>query len=193
MDYNMRIGIFGGTFNPVHKGHLFLADQAKKHLDLNKVIFVPAYTPPHKPPEGIIDADKRCHMLKLALSGSRYSGVSRYEVDRKRKVYSIDTIRYFKRISPKHAKLFFLLGADSLKSLSLWKDLNKIFELCELIVFSRPGFSLKTPENRIKTVYIDALDMSSSGVRDAIKNNYSIRELVPKTVADYIKRNKLYR
>jgi nicotinate-nucleotide adenylyltransferase len=189
----MRIGIFGGTFNPVHKGHLFLADQAKKHLDLNKIIFVPAYTPPHKPPEGIIDADKRYHMLKLALSGRQHLGVSRYEIDRKSKVYSIDTIRYFKRISSKHAQLFFLVGADALEGLNLWKDLNKIFELCELIVFSRPGFSLKTPENRIRAVCIDALDISSTSVRDAIKNNYSIKGLVSKAVADYIKRNKLYR
>ncbi len=189
----MRIGIFGGTFNPVHKGHLFLADQAKKRLDLNKIIFVPAYTPPHKPPEGIIDADKRYHMVKLAVSGRRHLGVSRYEIDRKSKVYSIDTIRYFKRIFPKHAQLFFLLGADALKGLNLWKNLNKIFELCELIVFSRPGFSLKTPENRIRVIGINALDISSTGIRDAIKNNDSIMRLVPRPVADYIKRKKLYR
>jgi nicotinate-nucleotide adenylyltransferase len=189
----MRIGIFGGTFNPVHKGHLFLAGQAKKSLDLNEIIFVPAYTPPHKPPEGIIDADKRHHMVKLAVSDKQYLSVSRYEIDRKSKVYSIDTIRHFKRIFPKHAQLFFLLGADALSGLNLWKDLDKIFKLCELIVFSRPGFNLKTTESRIKVVGINALDVSSTSVRDAIKNNYSIRGLVPKAVADYIKRKRLYR
>jgi nicotinate-nucleotide adenylyltransferase len=189
----MRIAIFGGTFNPIHKGHVFLAKQAKNKLKLNKIIFVPAYIPPHKKSEGIIRADKRFRMIKLALSGKPYFDVSRYEIDRKKKVYSVETIRHFKKVFPKDTQLFFLIGADSLKGLDKWKDSKKLFNLCKFVVFSRPGFkwSKKTPG--IKAIEIDALDISSTQVRSFIKQGKLIRSLVPKPVADYIHLKRFYR
>jgi nicotinate-nucleotide adenylyltransferase len=191
----MRIAIFGGTFNPIHKGHILLARQAKKSQKLDKIIFVPAYIPPHKKSKGIISADKRFRMIQLALSGKPYLDVSRYEIDRKKKVYSIETIRHFRRVFPKDTRLFFLIGADSLKGLNQWKDLKKLFNLCEFVVFSRPGFNLSgfrlKPD--IKTVEINALDISSTVIRQRIKKGKSISGLVPKPVADYIRRKGLYK
>ena len=189
----MRIAIFGGTFNPIHKGHIFLANQAKKSLQLDKVIFIPAYIPPHKKSDGIISSDKRFSMIRLAVWGNPYFGVSRYEIDRKEKVYSVETVRHFKSVLPKDTKLFFLIGADSLKGLDKWKDSKKLFNLCEFAVFSRPGFSLGKETQGIRAMKIDALDISSTQVRELIKQGKSIRALVPQTVAAYIKRRGLYK
>jgi nicotinate-nucleotide adenylyltransferase len=190
----MRIAIFGGTFNPIHKGHIFLARQAKKTLELDKVIFVPSYLPPHKSAQGIIDADDRCRMIELAISGNPDFGVSRHEIDKQKTAYSVDTIRYFKGYFPKDTQLFFIIGADSLEGLDRWRDADKIFDLCEFIAFSRPGFRLTKRKNRgPRGIEINALGVSSTQVRERVKNNVSIKGLVPKPVADYIKRRRLYK
>jgi nicotinate-nucleotide adenylyltransferase len=191
--YSMKIGILGGTFNPLHKGHLFLARSAKKALGLDKVIFVPAYVPPHKNSAGIIHAEKRFYMIRLAISGEPDFAVSRYEIDKKKRVYSVDTISYFKRKFPKKTQLFFLAGADSLNSLSLWKDIDTLLNLCEFVVFSRPGSSLKIKQKKISSIQIKALDISSTQVRMLVKNNNSIKRLVPVPVERYIKKKGLYR
>jgi len=189
----MRIAIFGGTFNPIHKGHIFLATQAKKTLKLNKVVFVPAYIPPHKSSQGIMDADERFHMIELAISGKPSFTVSHYEINKKKKVYSVETAEHFKKVFPKSTQLFFLTGADSLKGLDKWKDADKLFGLCEFVVFSRPGFGLGTKEPCIRAIEMAALDISSTHVRECIKKDRSIIGLVPKPVADYIRRKRLYR
>jgi nicotinate-nucleotide adenylyltransferase len=189
----MNIAIFGGTFNPIHKGHLFLAEQAEKILGLNKVIFVPAYIPPHKSCSDIISAAERFHMIKLAISGRKSFSVSCLEIEKRKKIYSVDTVRYFKKKFPNHTRLFFLIGADQLKGLSSWKDADKLIGLCEFVVFSRPGFSLKENPHDIKVARIEELDISSTQVRDRIKNNKSIKRFVPKSVADYIMSNNLYK
>ena len=189
----MRIAIFGGTFNPIHKGHIFLANQAKKSLQLDKVVFVPAYIPPHKKSDGIISSDKRFSMIRLAVWGKPYFGVSRYEIDRKEKVYSVETAKHFKSVLPKDTELFFLIGADSLKGLDKWKDSRKLFNLCEFAVFSRPGVNLGKKTQGIRAIEIDALDISSTQVRELIKQGKSINGLVPRPVADYIMRRGLYR
>jgi nicotinate-nucleotide adenylyltransferase len=189
----MRIAIFGGTFNPIHKGHIFLANQAKKSLELDKVVFVPAYIPPHKKSDGIISSDKRFSMIRLAVWGKPYFEVSRYEIDRKERVYSVETVKHFKSVLPKGTELFFLIGADSLKGLDKWRDSKKLFNLCEFVVFSRPGFNLGRKTQGIRAVKIDALDVSSTQVRELIKQGKSISGLVPKPVAAYIMRKHLYR
>jgi len=170
-----------------------LAKQATNTLKLNKVVFVPAYIPPHKSSQGIMDADKRFHMIELAISGKANFSVSRYEIDIKKKVYSVDTATHFKKFFPKNTQLFFLAGADSLKGLGQWKDSDKLIDICEFVVFSRPGFELDTKTPRIKTIKMAALDISSTHVRECIKKDKSITGLVPKTVADYIKSKNLYR
>ena len=189
----MRIAIFGGTFNPIHKGHMCLAKQAKKALKLDKIVFVPAYIPPHKSSQGVIGADKRFHMIELAISGKPDFSVSRYEINKKKKVYSVETVAYFKKVFPKNTQLFFLAGADSLKGLSRWKKSDRLIGLCEFVAFSRPGFELDTKTPRIKTINMTALDISSTCVRECIKKDKSITGLVPKAVADYIKQKSLYR
>ena len=190
----MHIAIFGGTFNPIHKGHMCLAKQAKKTLKLDKIVFVPAYIPPHKSSQGIIGADKRFHMIELAISGKPDFSVSRCEISKKKKVYSVDTVAHFKKAFPKNTQLFFLAGADSLKGLNWWKESDRLIGLCEFVAFSRPGFELDTKKTpRIKAIKMAALDISSTGVRERIKEDRSIAGLVPKAVADYIKQKSLYR
>jgi nicotinate-nucleotide adenylyltransferase len=191
----MRIAIFGGTFNPIHKGHMFLARQAKRALNLDKIIFVPAYIPPHKKSNDIIDARQRLRMIELAISGRACFDISKYEIDKKEKVYSIQTVRHFKRFFPRGTELFFLIGADSLKGLDKWKESHKLFDLCEFAVFSRPGFKLSGFQSKfcISKIKIDALDISSTQVREFINQGKSISRLVPKPVKDYINRKGLYR
>jgi len=189
----MRVAIFGGTFNPVHKGHIFLAVQAKRILKLDKVIFVPARIPPHKVPAGIINPAKRFHMIRLAVSGKKGFNVSRYELDKKGKAYSIDTVRYFRKILPKRTRLYFLTGADVINGLDAWKESEKLFTLCDFVIFSRPGFRLGPKESGFKTLDINALDVSSTMIRGLILENRPINGLVPGPVEAYIAREGLYR
>ena len=156
----MRIGIFGGTFNPVHNGHLALCKESKQRLKLEKIIFVPAYIPPHKDSKGIIDAEERYQMLELAIGQEEGFEISRYEIDRKEKVYSINTIAHFKALYSDSAELFFLTGSDSLKGLKSWKDIDKLLKLCRFAVFSRPGF-----EEDVAPSFVERIDMKPSWQR----------------------------
>ena len=189
----MRIGLFGGTFNPVHNGHITLARTAITELKLDKVIFIPAYIPVHKDSVGIIDAEDRLRMIELAIETSAGYEISRYEIDEKDKVYTVLTLRHFKDIYPKEAEIFFLTGADSLAELDTWKDLDKIFKLCKFVVFSRPGFSKDNSKQEVEIMDMDEVDISSSQIRERVSKDIPIDNLVPVQVANYINENNLYK
>ncbi|MCK4422630.1 MAG: nicotinate-nucleotide adenylyltransferase, partial [Candidatus Omnitrophica bacterium] len=126
----MKIGILGGTFNPVHLGHLILAQECQQKLKLDKVVFIPAKIPPHKTRRMIIDAGDRYQMLKLALRGNSCFEVSRIELDRQgSKSYSVDTLSLLKKKWGDEVNLFFITGADALAELHSWKDMDKIFKI----------------------------------------------------------------
>lgn len=189
----MRIGILGGTFNPIHLGHLVLAEEAKEKLGLDKVIFVPAYIPPHKKDEEIAQAADRSKMVKLATEDNPSFEVSPFEIDAKTTSYSVETLREFKRIYGEDTKLFFITGADSLGELFSWKELDEIFKLSQFIVANRPGYNVANVPKEIEVVTITPLEISSSQIRRKIKENKSIRYLVPERVREYVVAKGLYK
>ncbi|MGD0335646.1 MAG: nicotinate-nucleotide adenylyltransferase [Candidatus Omnitrophota bacterium] len=188
----MKIGILGGTFNPVHTGHLILAEEAREKLGLDKVIFVPAFLPPHKDNGDITSAADRLKMVKLAIKDNRYFSFSDTEIKRAGRSYTIDTIRQLKE-KYTDDELYFVIGSDLLKYLEEWKDLNQILEMVRFIVATRPGYPLDKIPSYIKTMAIRAVDISAFEIREAIKENKSFRYLVPDGVYKYITKKGLYK
>lgn len=188
----MRIGILGGTFNPVHIGHLILAEEVREKIKLDKVIFVPTYLPPHKDNSEIAPASARMAMVKLAIKGNRYFLASDMEIKRDGRSYTIDTLKEFKSIYPQD-ELYFIIGSDLLKYLDDWKDLDEIIKMVKFIVATRPGYPLEKIPSHISTIPIRAVDISGFEIRKAIKENKSFRYLVPESVLKYIDKKRLYR
>ena len=188
----MKIGILGGTFNPIHIGHLILAEEAREKLGLDRVIFVPTYLPPHKGNSDIAPARERLAMVKIAISANKYFLVSDIEIKRNGRSYTIDTIKEFKKRYPGD-ELYFIIGSDLLKYLDEWKDLNEIIKMVEFIVATRPGYALEKIPSYIKTLPIRAVDVSAYEIRECIKENKSFRYLVPEGVFNYINKKGLYK
>jgi nicotinate-nucleotide adenylyltransferase len=189
----MRIGILGGTFNPIHIGHLILAEEAYHKLKLDKLIFVPAFVPPHKAAEVIIDPKHRLKMVKLAIEDNPSFDISTIEVDARKKSYSIDTLKEFRSRFGQDSQLFFITGSDSLKDLFSWKDVNDIFKISKFIVASRPGYPFKEVPKEVETVVITPIEVSSEDIRKRLKEGRSIRYLVPEKVRQYILEQGLYK
>jgi nicotinate-nucleotide adenylyltransferase len=187
----MKIGILGGTFNPIHIGHLILAEEAREKLGLGRVIFVPAYLPPHKDNSDIAAASLRLAMVKLAICQNKYFSVSSIEIKRDGRSYTIDTVKEFKKIYPGD-DLYFIIGSDLLKYLDEWKDVNEIIKMVNFIVATRPGHALEKIPSYIKTMPIRAVDISGFQIRRCIRENKSFRYLVPEAVYKYIIKKKLY-
>ena len=187
----MKTGILGGTFNPIHIGHLILAEEAREKLGLDRIIFVPAYLPPHKDNADIAPASARLTMVGLAIKGNKYFSVSNAEIKRDGRSFTIDTIKEFKKIYPQD-ELYFIIGSDLLTYLAEWKDLDEIIKLVKFITVTRPGYPLEKIPLYISTVAIRAVDVSGFQIRSRVKGNRSFRYLVPDAVHRYIIRNKLY-
>ena len=188
----MKIGILGGTFNPVHIGHLILAEEAREKLGLDKIIFVPVNLPPHKDSQDIADAASRLRMLKLAVKANKYFGVSDVEIKRKGCSYTIDTIRIFKNKFPRD-QFYFIIGSDLLKYLDEWKDLEEISKLVKFVTAARPGYPLENIPPHFETLEIRAVDVSGFQVRQRIKENKSFRYIVSEAVFDFINKKRLYK
>lgn len=188
----MKIGILGGTFNPIHIGHLILAEETREKLKLDKVIFVPAYLPPHKDNSVIAQAVVRLAMVRLAIRANKYFLASDIEIKRSGRSYTIDTLVEFKKEYPKD-ELYFIIGSDLLTYLDEWKELLEIIKMVKFIVATRPGYPLEKIPSYISTVAIRAVDISGFEIRRAIREDKSFRYLVPEVVFNYINRNKLYR
>lgn len=190
----MRLGILGGTFDPIHLGHLILAQEAFERFKLDRVVFVPAYIPPHKKRKHITTASNRLKMVALAIKGNKRFGVSTFEVDAGGRSYTVDTLRHFKKAIGSRDRLYFIAGSDSLDALSKWKDIEEIFSLSRFIVAARPDYDIKKSsyEGSIITMPIPAIGVSSSLIRAKAARGGSIDYLVPQNVADYIRKRKLY-
>ena len=154
----MNIGLLGGTFNPVHIGHLILAEEAREKLKLDKIIFIPTALPPHKDNLDIAPADKRLKMLKLAISGNKYFAVSDIEIKRQGRYYTIDTLNELKRKYSRD-ELYFIIGSDLLKYLNEWKDLHEIIKMVKFVCARRPGYPLEQIPTYIKTMAIRSVDV----------------------------------
>ncbi|MGD9014828.1 MAG: nicotinate-nucleotide adenylyltransferase [Candidatus Omnitrophota bacterium] len=188
----MKIGILGGTFNPIHMGHLIMAEEVLQKIGLAKVIFVPTNRPPHKDDGEIIPAAFRLKMLKLAISGNPHFSVSDIEIRRGNLSYTIDTIKELNKIYQGN-ELNFIIGSDLFKYLNEWKDLKEIITLVKFIVATRPGYPLENLPDYMTTITIRAVDISAFQIRQCIKQNRSFRYLVPEAVWHYILKKRLYK
>ena len=190
----MKLGIFGGTFNPIHMGHLLIADAAAEALELDRVIFIPAATPPHKRPPVLAEARHRLRMVKLAIHGNPRFGCSDMEMRRGGPSYSVETLRQLHHAMPR-AKFYFLIGTDSLNELHTWREASELARLCEFICVARPGEQMARP--RLRGVCVHRLpghpaDISSSDIRDRLARGASVHYLVPDAVRRYIEKTGLY-
>jgi nicotinate-nucleotide adenylyltransferase len=192
------LGVLGGSFDPIHKGHLVAASAVAKALHLDRVLFVPAGNQWQKTQlEGYVptSAEHRLEMTRLAIAGNPMFGISSIDVDRGTRTYTVDTLSELKKLYP-HAELFFILGADAVAGIETWKDSAKLFDLATFVAVSRPGYSLSVPAkyaDRIEQISIDALDISSTASRDLIAAGKSLESAVPAGVITYIKENNLYK
>jgi nicotinate-nucleotide adenylyltransferase len=198
----MRLGIFGGTFDPVHYGHLLLGETCRQELQLDEVRWIPAGNPPHKGDTSITDAHARADMLHLALSGYPEHVIDRREIRRTGPSWTVDTLAEF-ATEFSGAELFFLMGADSLRDFSTWKDPDRITTLATVVGVNRPGQPL--PESaqvvrwvgdelagRIKILRMPGTDISATDLRRRVREGKELRFLTPRAVDVFIRQHRLY-
>lgn len=200
----MKIGVFGGSFDPIHLGHLILAENCREQIGLNQVLFMPCAMSPHKR-DGAHGSDRqRLEMLDLAIGGHRDFVRSDMEIKRGGVSYTVDTLQALKVQNPEN-EWFFLMGADSLESFSSWREPEEILRLARPIIVGRPGsepvdLSLLEPlssvgyVDSIKELHVESplIDISSTKIREQVSANKSIRFLVPRSVEKYIETQKMY-
>lgn len=196
-----KIAVLGGTFNPIHNGHLNLALNAKKKLYLDKVFFVPTNISPHKDNEIILDAKTRLEMCGLAIQDYPYFEVSDIEILRQGISYTYQTLSVFKKNFP-YDKIFLIVGADMFMTLELWKNAEKIFKLSAICTVTRGAYDIEKLNDHAKIlksfgaeIYIlniTECNISSTEVRDRVLKKQKISDLVPTRVEEYILKNKLY-
>ncbi len=196
MTRSKKIGVLGGTFDPIHNGHLVLAEQVREKLKLDRVVFIPCFSPPHKTKRKLSPAKDRFRMTELAVQDNSAFLVSDMELKRKGLSYTVDTLRQLRRAYPESG-IYFLTGSDVLDEIHTWKDPEGIYKLAKMVIATRPGFDHFDPEDhfarRSIIVPITRVDVSASQIRRRVKRGKSIRYLVPPKVEEYIKRKKLYR
>lgn len=199
----MKLGIFGGTFDPVHFGHLILAERCREELGLDEVWFVPAPSPPHKDDAGITPANQRAEMLEFAVSGCPYLAVSRIEFDREGPSYTVETLQQLADEGVDR-ELFLLIGADSLRDLGSWREPERIASLATIVAVNRGGMVLLSDDelkeslgesvaSRVVTVQMPPVAISASEIRQRVREEKTIRFLTPRAVEAYIRENALYR
>jgi nicotinate-nucleotide adenylyltransferase len=214
----MKWGLLGGTFDPIHNGHLRCAEEVLEIFDLNRIIFVPAARPPHKIDGAITSFNHREQMIKLAIEGNPVFTFSDVEKQREERSYSVETVDYILKKYMKDLKLYFILGQDAFHAIHSWKDWQRLLLLCNFVVMTRPGYEdrgldgilpadfasqfkyddsvkgLRGPTGHV--IYfrgVTFLDISSSNIRQRAREGRSIKYLVPETVRHYIMKNSLYR
>lgn len=199
-----RLGIMGGTFDPIHLGHLVTAEAARSEFNLDKVVFVPSGMPPHKKISQISQKEQRYLMTVLATSANPYFEVSRTEIEREGHSYAIDTVNYFQSIMRKSCEVFFITGADAILEIVTWKDVEELIEKCTFIAATRPGFNLNILRNKLLNrltevhmkkiipLEVPAMAISSTDIRERVRKGRSIRYLLPEAVENYIIKNDLY-
>jgi nicotinate-nucleotide adenylyltransferase len=212
------IGLFGGTFNPIHLGHLRSAEEIRDRFELDRLIFIPSSYPPHKEKEGMIAAPLRLEMVRRAISDNPRFSLSLVELERPGKSYSIETIEHFRRQFGRESHLFFILGLDAFLEINTWREYRALFGLCHFVVMTRPGFEKKFSSEHLPVelagdfcydtredgfahvsgffVYpreITALDISSTRIRRDLQKGRSVKYLLPGPVEEYIHQNHLYR
>lgn len=198
-----KIGISGGTFDPLHFGHLIIAEEIRESFGLDKVIFIPTGLPPHKDISKVTSAMHRFNMVDIGVKSNPFFEVSSIEIDRPGYTYAIDTLKQLKTRYGDKTNLYFITGADVISGLLTWKDYEEIFKLCEFIAVMRPGFKrtrIFEDVEKMRIKYGAAIQLSeapligisSTIIRNKVKEKKSIKYLVPEPIEDYIYKNGLY-
>jgi len=214
----MKWGLLGGTFDPIHTGHLRCAEEVLEIFDLNRIIFVPASKPPHKIDAAITSFHHREQMIMQAIEGNQVFSFSDVEKRREDTSYSVETVEYILKKYMENLKLYFILGQDAFHAIQTWKDWQRLLLLCNFVVMTRPGYEDRGLEGILpadfasRFTYDDTvkgfrgptghviffrgvtfLDISSSDIRQRVREGKSIKYLVPETVRHYIVKNSLYK
>ena len=197
------IAIMGGTFDPIHYGHLATAEAVRYAFGIEKVVFIPAGCPAHKEQEKVSQKEHRYQMTVLATASNPNFEVSRMELDRPGVTYSVDTVAQIRQVCGEDTKLYFITGADAVHDLDTWKTPERLITLCEFIAVTRPGYQKKdlaAEVGQIQTLYpgkihyfeVPALEISSSDIRSRIRKGMPVKYLLPETVEEYIQNHHLY-
>jgi len=213
-----KVGLFGGTFDPVHYGHLRAAEEIRQILDLAKIYFIPTAIPPHKEESNITAAKDRLRMLRLAIEENEYLDILEFELERKTPSYTVATLEHLTQAHP-DLEFYFILGNELFNQIESWKDYRRLFELCSFAVITRPGFSdvdsNKIPlalkddfryYNKVENVIsytnnnsrnivfteIRGIEISSTDIRNSVRSKKSIKYLIPDKVEKFIITKKLY-
>ncbi len=217
----MKLGLYGGAFNPIHRCHLLVAETAHCRLGLDRVLFIPTGDPPHKPPSEFIPAAHRLEMVRLAIAPHPHFQVSEIETQRPAKSYTIDTVRELLTIHPAGTRFIFIIGLDAFTDIASWREPERLLELCEFAVVSRPGFLFKsleslpilgikdaTPLTRLDAGKVEEIRLkcgaslwglpippctvSAQDIRKRIKHRQTLENLLPAGVESYILRHNLF-
>ncbi|MDD3653827.1 MAG: nicotinate-nucleotide adenylyltransferase [Desulfotomaculaceae bacterium] len=203
LNHVSKIGIMGGTFDPIHYGHLVSAEGARDEVGLDQVIFVPTGRPPHKSNYNITNSQDRYLMTVLATASNHYFHASSMEVDRPGFSYTIDTVQSVVEMYP-GAQIYFITGADAVLDILTWKSVEQLLSLCYIIAVTRPSYQLDKlwdrlghilhcPKRRIISMEVPALAISSTDIRRRVREGMTIKYLLPEPVEDYIAKHKLYK
>ena len=196
-----KLGIMGGTFNPIHYAHLLSSNYILEKYNLDKIVFIPTGEPPHKKDLNIASAEHRYNMVKLAIEDNQNFFISNIELERKGTTYTIDTLKELKSVCEENVRFYFITGTDTINQIHSWKNIDEVFNLCEFIVATRPKYIIDDNAKKIIEKYKDKiyfcvipeLDISSTTIRKMIRQEKSITYLLPKNVEEYIKNNNLYK
>jgi nicotinate-nucleotide adenylyltransferase len=197
----MRVGVLGGTFDPIHIGHLVAAEEVRAQLRLDRVIFVPAGLPPHKLSDDISSVDHRLAMVKLAIASNPYFTISRVDIDRFGPCYTVDTLQLLRDELGSDVELYFIMGSDSLADLPTWYQPQRLIRLCRLAVVERPGYQVDMEElervlpgitSRVHFINSPPLGISSTDIQRRVREGLPIKYQVPEAVEEYIYKHELY-
>ncbi len=186
-----RIALFGGTFDPVHIGHLLMARTAQEEMGFDKIIFIPSCVPPHKRSSTLFSVEDRIAMVRLAVAYNSSFEVSDFEVKKGGRSYSVDTVRHFRDLYPSDVKLYFIVGGDAINQIHTWKDIDQIKRLCAFVSVNRPGYSRGLAKFKYHSISMHGIDMSSTEIRKRLQQGKSIQYLVPESVLGYIREHRL--
>ncbi len=199
----LKIGICGGTFDPIHTGHLAVAELVRNEFNLDRVLFIPSGMPPHKELKKVTPSLHRLNMVKAAVKSNPYFEAAAIEVERSGFTYTVDTLKELHGMYPAGTEFFYIIGADVVRDLLTWRNAEEVFTLTNFIALMRPGFSDEAFQMKINELVdnykvnifrfeIPLFDISSTYIRDRIKSGRSIKYLVKEEVEEYIYGNGLY-
>ena len=190
----MKIGLLGGTFDPVHLGHLLLAEGVREALSLDQILWIPAHAAPHRPTAPAASPEDRCRMVELAIQDHPHFRLSRLELDRPPPSYTIETVLRFQKDSPGSGhEYYFLLGAEAAAGLPFWRESQRLFALVQFVAVPRPGVPVGRLPEQVRLLPVQTLDLSASQIRQRVREGRSIRYWVPEPVRRFIEQRGLYR